>query len=125
MRCDQIKHLLSDLYERFLADHEADLLTAHLAECEHCRAELAELEEVLKVIHSLPRQEPVLDLWQEFAPKMAEIRAEMRLGPVGRFKLRLAHFWETLIEGATMFATVVSYNVSRRFQRSFSMEEAE
>ena len=113
MDCREARRLMSDYLEEYLADSEADVLMEHLADCEECRAELAELDQMLDVVHGLPRQTPVSDLWEEFAPKFAEIRAEMRAGIRGRTILYFAHLWDAIIEGWTIFVSAVRYNTKR------------
>jgi len=103
MKCQEARDLMSDYLEQYLAEPEAGLLTEHLADCGECRAELAELEETLDVVHELPREEPALDLWQEFAPKFAEIRAEMRLSLPERIGLYFSCLFNALREGWMMF----------------------
>ena len=117
MKCEEARTIFSEFLERYLADHKADLLTAHLAECQSCRDELAELEETLCLMHGLPRQEPVLDLWKEFVPRLAEVRAELRLSPFRRARLHFVRFLATLAEGWALYRAALSYHLSQRFQR--------
>ena len=114
MNCHEARELMSGYLEQYLADHKADLLKAHLAECESCRVEMDELKETLQVVHEIPHQESVVDLWEELMPKLEEIRAEMRLSTVARTKLHFRKFWESLTEGAGMFVTIVPFNLSRK-----------
>ena len=115
MECEEARKLISDYFEQYLAEPEAGLLTEHLAGCDKCRVELAELGETLQVVHGLPRQEPMADLWGEFAPKFAEIRAETRRGLVDRICLYFVRLFCAISEGWAIFTTTVRYNVSRVF----------
>jgi hypothetical protein len=107
MECCDVKDLMSDYLEQYLVEPEAALVTEHLADCGECRAELADLEETLRVVHGLPRQEPVFDLWDEFAPKCAEINAEMSLSFMGRVRSYFAQFLIALNEGWEIFVATV------------------
>ncbi len=107
MECRDVKDLMSDYLEQYLAEPESALVTEHLADCGECRAELADLEETLRVVHGLPQQEPVFDLWDEFAPKCAEISQEMSLSFFGRMKSYLSQFFIALNEGWEIFVTAV------------------
>jgi len=104
---------MSDYFEQYLAEPEESLLDEHLAECEKCRAELAELEKTLAVVHDLPRQGPMGDLWPEFAPKFAEIRAEMRVSLLERILLWFTRLLDAIAEGWMIFITTVRMNYAR------------
>lgn len=110
MDCRETREVLSEYLEQSLPDCEAALVQEHLAACAECSAELDDLDATLSVIHSLPRHEPVFDLWQEFAPRMAEIQAEAGLDSRDRVRLSFSHFLTTLKEGWLMFRTVVRYS---------------
>lgn len=116
MECLEARELMSDYLEQYPAEPETARLTEHLAGCDDCRAELADLEETLRVVHGLPREEPVLDLWDEFAPKFMEICAETRLGFMDRVRLYFAHLFSAISEGWEIFITTVHYNMTRKIR---------
>lgn len=113
MECQEARELMSDYFEQYLAEPEAGLLAEHLADCNECQVELAELEKTLEVVHGLPRQAPISDLWPEFAPKFAEIRAEMQVGLLERMRLYFVRLFDALAEGWAIFVTTVRMNYAR------------
>ena len=113
MECQQARELMSDYFEQYLAEPEKGLLAEHLADCGECQAELAELEKTLDVVHGLPRQGPISDLWPEFAPKFAEIRAETRVSLLERIRLYFTRLFDALAEGWAIFVTTVRMNYAR------------
>jgi len=116
MDCREAKELMSDYLEQYLAEPEVARLTEHLAGCGGCRGELAELEETLRVVHGLPAEAPVGDLWDEFAPKFAEICAESRLGVMDRIGLYFAHLFMAISEGWEIFVTTVTHSTGRKLR---------
>ena len=113
MECQQAKELMSDYFEQYLAEPEKGLLAEHLADCGECQNELAELEKTLEVVHGLPRQGPMGDLWPEFAPKFAEIRAEMETSLLERIRLWFVRLFDAIAEGWAIFITTVRMNYAR------------
>lgn len=120
MECHEAKQYMSDYLEQFLSDADANLLTEHLADCGECRSELDELRSALRVMHELPRREPVFDLWQEFAPKFAEIRAEMKLSRRERINLYFTRLFGAISEGWRIFALVVGFNIREIYRPASS-----
>ena len=113
MDCQQARELMSDYFEQYLAEPEASLLAEHLADCGECQAELEELGKTLAVVHGLPRQQPMGDLWPEFAPKFAEIRAEMQISLLERIRQWLIRLLDAIAEGWAIFVTTVRLNYAR------------
>ena len=80
MRCKHVQEALSDYLEGGLDPPERQAMAEHLAECAECAREERELARTLSVLDAGgPGHEPVLDLWAEFAPNMAEVRTEARM----------------------------------------------
>jgi len=113
MKCEEARELMSDYFEQYLAEPEASLLTEHLADCGECQAELEELEKTLEVVHGLPRQAPIDDLWPEFAPKFAEIRAETPVSFLERIRLYFVRLIHAIAEGWAIFITTVRMTYAR------------
>jgi len=113
MECQEARELMSDYFEQYLAEPERFLLSEHLADCGECQAEMADLEKTLAAVHGLPRQGPINDLWPEFAPKFAEIRAEMQIGLLERMRLYFVRLFDALAEGWAIFVTTVRMNYAR------------
>ena len=114
MKCQEARELMSDYFEQYLAEPEAGLLAEHLQGCGECQAELEELEKTLAVVHGLPRQAPIADLWPEFAPKFAEIRAEMGISLPERIRLYFVRLFDALAEGWGIFVTTVRMTYARK-----------
>src|SRR5712671_7422828 len=55
------------------------MITAHLADCPQCQAELARIDALLAAINSIPVPEPAEDygqrVWQQISPRFPENRA--------------------------------------------------
>lgn len=88
-----------------------------------------DMEAMLRILHTLPPREPVIDLWAELAPKVAEIQAEDRLGVIERLQLRGHRFLSNFASGAILFTQAFAMNTQRKMQKyvlhdSYRVEEA-
>lgn len=92
MTAEEAKDKYSEYLEGTLDAATRDAMQAFLAAQPDCAAELIAFERTLAVLHRLPPREPALDLWREFAPRMAEYQAERRAAPTRR----AAHQWDRL-----------------------------
>src|SRR5260370_31326554 len=70
--------------EALIAYHDGEVegratITAHLADCPECQAELAHIDALLAAINSIPVPEPAEDygqqVWQQISPRLPEKRA--------------------------------------------------
>src|SRR3979490_771503 len=70
--------------EELIANQDGQLenramITAHLADCPECQAELARIDALLAAINSIPVPEPAEDygqrVWQQISPRLPEKRA--------------------------------------------------
>lgn len=84
---DEARELFSEYVEGTLDAGRRDAVQACLARNPDAAAELMAFERTLATLHRLPPREPSLDMWQEFAPKLAEWQAERRLGLWQRLRL--------------------------------------
>src|SRR5579875_189004 len=116
----QSKHvvsLLSEYQDGSLPDPVRREVSDHLARCPACAAENRALQHTVVLLNHLPMPEPRLDLWAEFAPKMAEAEAEMRLSPL----VRLQRGWHTamahIAEGAVIYTHLVAQRTLARMER--------
>lgn len=123
MRCDEARELMSGYLEKSLTPSTSDRMAEHLAGCERCRSEVRNLAKTLRVIQSLPKKEPATDLWLEFSPKFAAIRAEIGESTQERTVKHLSDLWATVYEGWLIFCAVVSVN-TRRTLRGYSLRDA-
>ncbi len=118
MKCKHVQEALSNYVEGGLDPPERQALTEHLAQCAECADEARQMERMLSVFRErVPRHEPVLDLWAEFAPKMAEVQAEEKLGVLARLGLRWERFWGNVAYGAILFTQAVAINTQARMQK--------
>lgn len=93
MTIEEARLWYSDYLDKTLDPAARDSLQVFLAETPEAAAELIGFERTLSLLHRLPRREPSLDLWREFAPKLAEYQAEQQLG----LWLRLRRNWIRLL----------------------------
>jgi len=120
MRCPEAKELFSDYLEEYLIEPERSRLMEHLAGCVECREELDDLQRALGVIHDLPPQEPVLDMWADLLPACAQIRAESRLSLIDRMRRSILHFRERVQKGWVVFTAVARYNAYHTLRGTFT-----
>ncbi len=118
MRCEHVREALSNYLEGGLPPPERHAVAEHLGECADCAGQERGVAAMLSLLHErVPRHEPVLDLWAEFAPKMAAVRAEEKMRVFPRFKLRLSRFWGNVAYGAILFTQAVALNTAARMQK--------
>ena len=123
LRCKHAQEALSDYLEGGLPPPERTALAEHLAECADCAKEEREMQAMLSFLHTrLPRHEPVLDLWREMAPGVAQTRAEEKLGILARLRLRVFRFWGNVAYGAILFTQAVALNTTDRMQKYLLMD---
>ena len=75
MPCDEHLPSLHDLVDGAAAPDEAARLDAHLAECEHCRALVADLRRIRQVAAALDRPAPPARIWEGLAREIDELPA--------------------------------------------------
>jgi anti-sigma factor RsiW len=128
LACRQVQELLSARAERTLEGQAREEVDRHIENCEECAFEYETLRDTIHLLHSLPPVEPVIDLWDEFEPVMAEWEAERKLG----LMTRLVRQWERamahIAHGAILYTHVLALSTSRRLGRylitdPFAMED--
>ena len=118
MRCKHIQEALSDYLEGGLTGPAQQEMAEHLSECARCAREEQQMVSMLRILHEQAvRHEPVIDLWTEFAPQMAAVRAEERLGIFARLRLRVSRFWGNVAYGAILFTQALAVNTQARMQK--------
>ena len=118
MRCKHVQETLSDYLEGGLPPPTQQEVAEHLEECAQCAREERRMAMMLDLLHEKAvRHEPKLDLWAEFAPQMAAVRAEERLGLVARVRLRIGRFWGNVAYGAILFTQALAVNTAARMQK--------
>ena len=107
-QCKHIIPVLSEYQEGALSAGAHQEVAEHLAGCTECAIADRDLRRAVTLLRHLPMPEPRLDLWSEFAPKMAEIETEQRLG-VSR---RLGSYWRNAMsvfaEGTVLYTQAVA-----------------
>ncbi len=116
--CAHILEALSDYLEESLTETERRRVDEHLAGCASCRRERQQLSTLLGCLHeSVPRREPVLDLWSEMSPRVAEVLEEQRLPVLSRWRLRASRFLGNVAAGAILFTHALAMNTEARMRK--------
>jgi hypothetical protein len=92
-------------------------LQVFLAETPAAAAELIAFERTLSLLHRLPAQEPSLDLWREFAPKLAEYQAERRLPVWSRLRQSWMRMLSELSAGVILWTKALADRAQARCER--------
>lgn len=117
MTTDEAREQFSAYVEDTLDAAEKERLQAFLAETPECAAELMQFERMLSVLHRMPPQEPRLDLWAEFAPRMAEYREERKMVPAQRARTRWSVFLSSLSAGIILYTHALAQRTHGRLER--------
>ena len=72
MNCKKSKKLLLDYLEDSLTHDKREAVKNHLSQCEHCAAELAQLERLKEGLLSLDVPEQGPDFWEKFNASLSE-----------------------------------------------------
>ncbi len=107
----------SDYLEETLDPTERDKMQAFLAAHPDCAAELIAFERTLALLHRLPPREPALDLWREFAPRLAEHQAERRAHPARRLAQGWAGFASQVSAGLILWTHALASRTHARLER--------
>ena len=94
MQCEQLKERLADYWAGTLSQAERHAVEAHVAACEPCRLEAAELGETWRALGTIADEEPspaletrfhaMLDAWRDGERAAATARERDRRGRRGR-----------------------------------------
>jgi hypothetical protein len=98
MQCKEIRKRLSEYLDDALSRQERADVEQHLRQCENCRRRLTELEGVVGLLHSLPREDAPHDLAVRILEKSAENDLNRPLG---------AGLWHRIAGVAAMVAVVI------------------
>ncbi len=109
--------LYSEYVENNLDAATRDALQAYLATTPEAAAELIGFERTLSVLHRLPPREPSLDLWREFAPKLAEYQAERKQSVLRRLQLNWTRMLSELSTGVILWTHALAGHSHARFER--------
>lgn len=94
MKCAEARELLSAYLDRTLSTSECAELEEHLRLCPVCAQELAELQQTVALIASLPEVEPPADFRRQLRQRLQSLSAAERAGTSPRSRrLRLSLTW--------------------------------
>ncbi|MHB1001527.1 MAG: anti-sigma factor family protein [Armatimonadota bacterium] len=116
MKCNEVLDRLSEYIEKSLSEPAMSQITEHITGCASCRQEMEELKCTLNIMHNLPRQEPVFDLWEEFAARFAETAASMEKERKRENISYIPRLIGTIKEGWAMFKFVAGYNTAKKIR---------
>jgi len=114
MTADRARALFSDYLDHALDPGERDELQGFLAATPDLAAELIAFERTVNLLHRLPAREPVLDLWSEFAPAMAEYEATRKQGVAQRIRSRWLRVVSEVSSGVILYTRALAENAHRR-----------
>ena len=117
MTLEDARGLYSDYLENSLDGATRDAMQDFLAKTPEAAAELFGFERTLSVLHRLPPREPSLDLWREFAPKLAEYQAERKQSFARRLRLNWTHLLSELGTGVILWTHALAGHAHARFER--------
>jgi anti-sigma factor RsiW len=115
--CDHIQQMLPDYHDGKLQDAEGQKVAEHLATCHACRVFDGEFRRAVVLLRDLPLPEPRLDMWPEFAPKMAEAEAQMQLDPAALARQWWHRAMGSFAEGLVLYTHVVAKRTLARMER--------
>jgi anti-sigma factor RsiW len=107
-QCKHIIPLLSEYHEGELSAKTHQEVAEHLAGCSECALADRDLRRSVTLLRHLPMPEPRLDLWSEFAPKLAQVEAERKLGIAGRLGAFWNHAMSSIAEGTVLYTQAVA-----------------
>lgn len=109
---------LSEFVENTLPPARHAVIAAHLQTCPRCAQQVRELQSLVRFFHeTLPAREPVLEIWNELAPKVQAWEAEERLGAAAKMRLRSHRFLHNVAAGAILFTQVLAMNTETRMHK--------
>ena len=113
----EAREQFSAYLEDELDTDSAERFQLFLAANPNCAAELIDFERTLSLMHRLPAHEPALDLWTEFAPRMAGVRTEMKMGIRQRWRFRWFNFLSSLSAGVILYTHALAERTHLRLER--------
>lgn len=117
MTPNEARGLFSEYLEGMLDEHVKDRFQACVAAHPETAAELMQFQRTLSTLHRLPPEEPKLDMWGEFAPKMAEYLAEQKQQPMPRLAGKWHSLRSNVSAGMILFTLALAARTRARFGR--------
>jgi anti-sigma factor RsiW len=116
-RCEEIRDDFSGYFDNTLSLESKKEVSHHLSRCMACSAEYRGFARTIEVIRAIPKDQPVMDLWPEFAVKMSQVEAERKCGPIVAARKQWAYFIARLSEGVILYTHAAAAKAWRRFSR--------
>ena len=113
---DEAQELYSEYVEGTLDAARRDAVQGFLAQNPDAAAELFAFERTLSVLHRLPPREPSLDMWHEFAPKLAEWQAERKMSLWARLRLNWLDLRAQFSAGVILWTHMLADRAHARLQ---------
>lgn len=114
--CKHTLHKLADYHDGALPEEDARFVGEHLAGCPSCADADRDLRRTVALLSQLPMPEPRIDLWQEFAPKMAAAEAELGLSPALRVKMWWRRGMAHIAEGLVLYTHALAERTLMRME---------
>lgn len=117
LTCQHAQELFSEYFDNTLDPERHHDVGAHLDRCAACHEEYLRFAQQVVFIHNAQDPEPVLDLWQEFLPKMAAWEEEQKLALWPRLRQQWHHAMAHIAEGAILYTSVLAHRTTERMER--------
>jgi predicted anti-sigma-YlaC factor YlaD len=114
MDCQRVRDVLEEYFEGTLPTRRHEAVSAHVAMCESCAAELTQIERMTAALEAAPRVLPSEDLLRSISARLAEM-------PQPGWKRTVASGWRRLGVVAVALAAVLavaSYLIDLALARS-------
>lgn len=117
LTCQHAQDLFSEYFDNTLDPERRHEVEAHMELCDACSELYRRFAKPLAMLHAIPDPEPVLDLWQEFLPKMAAWEEEQKLALLPRLRQQWHRALAHVAEGAILYTSVLAHRTTERMER--------
>lgn len=117
LTCQHAQDLFSEYFDNTLDPARRHEVEAHMELCDACSELYRRFAKPLAMLHAIPDPEPVLDLWQEFLPKMAAWEEEQKLALLPRLRQQWHRALAHVAEGAILYTSVLAHRTTERMER--------
>ena len=117
LTCQHAQELFSEYFDNILDPERRHEVEAHMDLCDACSELYRRFAKPLALLHAAPDPEPVLDLWQEFLPKMAAWEEEQKLALWPRLRQQWHRAMANVAEGAILYTSVLAHRTTERMER--------
>ena len=117
LTCQHAQELFTEYFDNILDQDLRHQMSEHLDQCASCHEAYSDFAKPIAMLHSVPDPEPVLDMWQEFLPKMAAWEEEQKLTLLPRLRQQWHNAMAHIAEGAILYTSVLAHRTTERMQR--------